>query len=67
MVATIVASPIGVTFTAPWPIDTEIVSPGYHGCLRFASDQAVDATKLSRSPGRWMPVLPTIPSFSAYS
>src|SRR6185503_21283542 len=26
----ITASEIGVTLTAPWPIDTEIVSPAYH-------------------------------------
>ena len=63
-VAIIVASAIGVTDTAPWPMPTEIVSPGYHFSLSVFSFHSVDGTRLSTSPGKSIPVLPTRPSSS---
>ena len=64
-VAIIVASAMGVTDTAPWPIATEIVSPGYHGCFWVRCFHSVDGTRLSISLGRSMPVLPVRPSLAA--
>jgi hypothetical protein len=35
----------GVVSTGPWPIETEIVSPGYQGCLRAVRLQAASGTR----------------------
>ena len=61
------ASDAGVTDTWPWPIATEIVSPGYQRSPVVLCFHSELGTRLSCSFGRSMPVGPTIPSFSAYS
>src|SRR5687768_13910817 len=62
-----IARAIGVTATAPCPMDTEIVSPGYHlPSLRVFFAHSLDAMKLGPSFGRSMPVRPTKPKRSAH-
>jgi hypothetical protein len=61
-VAIIVASPIGVTDTAPWPMATEIVSPAYHFSLNVLCFHSVEGTRLGSSLGRSIPVFPTSPN-----
>ena len=46
----------GVASSGPWPIATEIVSPGYHWRLRTRWLQAPSGTSPAFSPGRSMPV-----------
>src|SRR5688572_8728206 len=65
-VAIITASDAGVTDTCPWPIATEMVSPGYHGSPVVFFFHSVLGTRLGCSFGRSMPVLPVKPSFSAH-
>ena len=50
------ASEIGVTLTWPWPIETEIVSPGYHFGSRVVFFHSVDGTSPLTSFGRSMPL-----------
>ena len=63
-VAIITAIDIGVTDSWPWPIATEIVSPGYQRSLYFFCFHSVDGTMLSTSFGRSMPLFSARPSFS---
>ncbi|MNC93269.1 hypothetical protein D3C83_98560 [compost metagenome] len=65
-VAIMTASDAGVTFTCPWPMATEIVSPGYQGSPVVRFFHSVLGTRLACSFGRSMPVLPVRPSFSAH-
>ena len=49
----------GVTFRLPWPIDTEIVSPGNHFCRNIFIFQSLLGTRpafsLGRSTALWLP------------
>ena len=65
-VAIMTAMASGVTQSCPWPIATEMVSPGYHRSPVVASFQADDGTRLSLSCGRSMPVFPVRPRRSAH-
>ena len=53
----ITASDSGVTLTCPWPIATEIVSPGYHCCLRTACFHSDEGMSPGSSFGRSMPLI----------
>ena len=64
--AIITAIAIGVTFTMPWPIATEMVSPAYHFSLKRCRFHSCEGTMLSTSLGRSMPLLPDMPSFSPH-
>ena len=55
IVAIITASEIGVTDTAPWPMETEMVSPGYQRSPRRSRFQAVDGISPRTSCGRSTP------------
>ncbi len=52
----------GVTRIGPWPIETEMVSPGYHGILRTASLHAWSGTSPFFSPSMSTPVSAPRPS-----
>ena len=62
----ITARPIGVTAFCPWPIATEIVSPGYHRSPVRCFFHSLDGTRLSCSFGRSMPLLPCSPRLTAH-
>ena len=61
-VAIITASDSGVTDTCPWPIATEIVSPGYHRSPVAAFFQARDGIRPCTSYGRSIPLSSPSPS-----
>ena len=56
----------GVTSTGPWPIETEIVSPGYQRWWRTFSLQALSGTLPLFSPSMSMPVVEPRPNSRAY-
>jgi hypothetical protein len=60
------ASDSGVVVTCPWPMATEIVSPGYHRSLWTFCFHSVDGMMLCTSFGRSMPVLSAMPSAAAH-
>ena len=62
-----IAIDIGVTANWPWPMATEIVSPGYHRSLYFFCFHSVEGTMLSCSFGRSIPLLSASPSFSDHA
>jgi hypothetical protein len=60
------ANCMGVTLTAPWPIDTEIVSPSYQGWPNTSLFHSREGMVPATSPGRSIPVLLPNPTMCPY-
>ena len=56
----------GVIRTGPWPIETEMVSPGYQGILRALRLQAMSGTSPCFSPWISIPVGVPMPNSREY-
>ncbi len=64
---TIVAIWIGVTARKPWPMATEMVSPGYQRSRWACCFQACEGRMPGSSPGTSMPVRAPRPRIAPYS